>query len=252
MPGDTIRIIPVLTDNYAYVVSDGETALVIDPGEPRPVREFIRQSGLKLEAVLLSHHHGDHTGGAGTLARAFGSRITSPDSRRVAGTDHMARPDSCFRVGTIEVQVLGLPGHTSTHVGFFLPRLNAVFTGDTLLGAGCGRLFEGTAAEMMGSLARLVALGDQTRVYFGHEYTEENLRFALTVEPDNPAVHARLKTVEELRTRGDPSTPSTIAEEKRTNPFLRVTEPSIKTALDLADADEERVFTELRSRKDRF
>ncbi|MBD3316110.1 MAG: hydroxyacylglutathione hydrolase [Chitinivibrionales bacterium] len=248
----TVKTIPILSDNYAYVVSHGATALVIDPGEPRPIREYVRKQNLDLEAVLLTHHHGDHVGGAGTLQRAFGSLITSPDSQRIAGTDHMVRKDTTFRVGALEVRVLALPGHTSTHVGYYFPQLNALFTGDALFGAGCGRLFEGTAEQMLRSLRSATSSGDETLVYFGHEYTEENLLFALSIEPHNELVRARLETTRKLLACDEPTAPSTIAEEKQTNPFLRVSEPSIKAALGMHDDDDAAVFAELRRRKDRF
>jgi hydroxyacylglutathione hydrolase len=214
-----VLAVPCLRDNYAYLVIDRTAAAVVDPGEAGPVVEAIARAGVRLAAVWLTHHHWDHVGGVQALAAAHpGLKVIAHDSDlgRVAGATRGVRDGEVITLGDVRATIVHNPGHTLGAISYWIDAGDgAVFTGDTLFGAGCGRLFEGTASQMYASLTRLAALPPSTRVYFGHEYTASNLAFATHVEPDNQAITARAAA---LRT---PSTPSTIGDERATNPFVR-------------------------------
>lgn len=250
--------IPCLRDNYAYLVICETTgaAAVIDPSQAAPVREALAREGVTLAAIWLTHHHADHTGGVQPLVADTG-RVEviahEVDARRIAGCTRAVHDGDVVRVGDeIEARVIHNPGHTAGAVSYWLTAHAAVFTGDTLFLAGCGRLFEGTAAQMHASLARLAALPPATRVLCGHEYTAANLRFAARVEPTNAAVAAAMAAVE--RRGGTPSVPGTIEAERATNPFLRTGEPGVVDAArgraDLPADDPAAVFAALRRWKD--
>ena len=236
-------------DNYIYLFIQGEEAVVIDPSEARPVLEVLR--GRPLRCVFNTHEHGDHTGGNEELKEQTGCQIVGPH-RDIPAVDILAGsdpiPDDCIP----GLRVLAVPGHTPASVAYHVPFAGIVFTGDTLFAGGCGRLMGGSAATMYASLMRLAALLPQTLVYCGHEYTLENLRFAVTVEPGNDALQRRLKEVESLYDAGKTTMPSTIALEGETNPFLRVHSAEIRDRLDMAGASPVDVFAELRRRKDVF
>ena len=214
--------IPLLRDNYGYlVVSDAGGAAVIDPSEAEPVLARMENENVVPGAILNTHHHRDHTGGnPGLLARqkldVYGHKH---DRERIPGLTHAVDEGDEIRVGGLGARVFFIPGHTKGHVAYLFG--NALFCGDTLFTAGCGRLFEGTAEEMLASLDKLARLPADTLVYCGHEYTEKNLEFALTLEPDNPKLAERMKRTRAARAEGRSTVPSTIAEEKETNPFLR-------------------------------
>jgi hydroxyacylglutathione hydrolase len=248
-----ITPIPLLSDNYAWAVHDGKSAAIIDPGEARPVVRFLEKNNLVLSHVLITHHHADHCGGAAALKREFtGCVIIGPEDERLKNCDDPVQGGEDRDILGLPIKVIAAPGHTKTHVLFYIPALKALFTGDTLFSAGCGRLFEGSALEMFQSFAKCTALGDDTLIYCGHEYTEENLKFALTVEPSNAAITDRLSEVKELRRRGQPSVPSTLIMEKAFNPFLRVKDPAIRKKLGMESAEDVEVFARLREMKDRF
>ena len=254
--------IPQLADNYAYLVVDprsGEAA-VVDCAEAEPVLAEARGRGVRLVAVLATHHHFDHVGGNPALLaalpnlRIFGS---ADDAPRIPGITDPVRDGDSVAVGALRARVLLIPAHTSGHVAYYFANERAVFTGDTLFAGGCGRLFEGDAAQMMRSLAKLAALPDDTRVYCGHEYTEKNLRFAVTLEPGNRLLAEKLRGVETLRRQGLPTVPSTIADEKATNPFLRVDSQELAASVrrrvpDLPPGDPVVVFAAVRALKDEF
>ena len=254
--------VPQLSDNYAYLLIDGETgdAAVVDCAEAAPVLDEVRRRGVRLGAVLATHHHFDHVGGNPDLLRALpGLRVhgSADDAPRIPGITHRVRDGDPVEVGRLRARVILIPAHTSGHVAYYFPTERAVFTGDTLFAGGCGRLFEGDAAQMMGSLAKLAALPDDTRVYCGHEYTEKNLRFATTLEPGNRALRDKLAAVEELRRGGLPTVPSTIADEKATNPFLRTDSPELAASVrhrrpEVAANDRVALFAAVRQLKDRF
>lgn len=222
-----IHAVPAFSDNYIWVLEDGHHAVAVDPGDARPVQEFLERRGLALRAVLATHHHADHVGGLEELAQhwkcpTFGpAREVSQDlGQRLAEGDRIALPALGIGLETIDI-----PGHTAGHIA--LHGAGMVFCGDTLFACGCGRLFEGTPAQMVDSLGKLARLPAPTRVYCGHEYTLANIAFAEAVEPDNPALAARKAREGAKRARGEPTLPSTIGEELATNPFLRCREPQV-------------------------
>ena len=254
--------VPQLSDNYAYLVIDpaSRRAGIVDCAEAPAVLDEVARRGVQLVAVLATHHHFDHVGGNTDLLAAvpklsiYGS---AEDGPRIPGLTHPVRDGASVEIGDLRGRVILIPAHTSGHVAYYFPAEKAVFTGDTLFAGGCGRLFEGDAAQMMSSLARLAALPDDTRVYCGHEYTEKNLRFAAQLEPGNRKLAEKLAAVERLRRDGRPTVPSTIAEEKATNPFLRVDSSELAASVgarvaDLPAGDRTALFAAVRSLKDRF
>ncbi len=250
----TILQVPVLSDNYAYVVHDedrGATA-VIDPSEAKPVLAVLRQRGWTVTHVFNTHHHHDHVGGNLELARATGCAIVGSrvDAERIPGLGMPVGDGDTCSVGRMRFTMLHIPGHTRGHLALWLQETQAVFTGDTLFTLGCGRVFEGTPEQMWASLCRLRGLPESTRVYCGHEYTQKNAAFALTIEPRNEALRARADRTNALRAKGKPTIPSLIGEERRTNPFLRCDEASIQQSVGLDGADPVTVFAEIRRRKD--
>ena len=254
--------VPQLVDNYAYLLVDhgGRDAGVVDCAEAAPVLSEISRRGLRLVAVLATHHHFDHVGGNTDLLaalpdlRVYGS---AGDAPRIPGITHRLADGDPVEVGSLRGRAIMIPAHTSGHVAYHFPAERVVFTGDTLFAGGCGRLFEGDAAQMMSSLGRLSALPDDTRVYCGHEYTEKNLRFAAMLEPGNRALVDKLARVEALRREGRFTVPSTIGEEKATNPFLRTESPELAASVrarvaDLPPGEPVALFAAVRALKDRF
>jgi hydroxyacylglutathione hydrolase len=224
-----IDVIPVraFSDNYIWTIRDKTHAAVVDPGDAKPAIEYLEREGLELAAILNTHHHADHVGGNAELLRRWQVPVFGPRDPRI--------PEVTDRVGDgdrvrlphfgLEFDVLEIPGHTRTHIAFV--GAGMMFCGDTLFAAGCGRLFEGTPQQMYASLNRLAQAPDGTRVYCGHEYTLSNVRFARAAEPGNPAVAALEKRAADQRAKDLPTLPSDIAQEKATNPFLRVNEPEV-------------------------
>jgi hydroxyacylglutathione hydrolase len=251
-----IELVPCLSDNYAYLVRDPDEdfCAIVDPSEARPVKAALDARGWRLTHILNTHHHPDHTGGNAELKTAYGAKVVGPekDRARIPALDEGVIEGSAFALGSHRADVLEIPAHTRAHIAFAFEDDAAVFTGDTLFAMGCGRLFEGTPEMMWASLSKLMALADSMRVYCGHEYTLNNGRFALTLEPGNADLAARMREVETLRAAGSPTVPSTIGLEKRTNPFLRPKSPEIRRTLNMADASDVAVFGEMRARKDRF
>jgi hydroxyacylglutathione hydrolase len=254
--------IPQLADNYAYLLIDPATseAAVVDCAEAAPVLSEVERRRVRLGAVLATHHHFDHVGGNEDLLGRVGDlhiHGSAADADRIPGiTDRLSDGDS-VGFGEVGGRVILIPAHTSGHVAYYFPAESAVFTGDTLFAGGCGRLFEGDAAQMMASLAKLASLPDDTRVYCGHEYTEKNLRFAAMLEPNNRILAEKLARVEELRRAGRPTVPTTIAEEKATNPFLRTDSDELAASVrrrvpDLPPNDPVALFAAVRALKDRF
>jgi len=248
-----VALVPCLTDNYAYLVWDGSgLCAVVDPSEPEPVRRALAEHGLRLTHILNTHHHLDHCGGNIALKEEFGAQVVGPakDRDRIPAIDIGVSEDAPWHFGSRNVTILEIPAHTRGHIAFVFDGF--AFTGDTLFAMGCGRLFEGTPAMMWASLSKLTRLPDQTKIYCGHEYTLSNARFALTVEPNNADLQARMRDVETLRARNAPTIPSTLGLEKKTNPFLRPGSREIRATLGMKDADNVAVFEELRKRKDNF
>ncbi|MGE0825848.1 MAG: hydroxyacylglutathione hydrolase [Candidatus Binatia bacterium] len=219
--------IPVLADNYAYLLIDEATneAGVVDPSEAGPVAEAVRREGVKFTTIINTHHHWDHVGGNEELLKEFpGLKVYGHkrDHDRTPGITNLVDEGDTLQIGQLTGRFLFIPCHTSGHVALYFPTEKAVFTGDTLFVAGCGRLFEGTAADMHNNMVKLMSLPDDTRVYCGHEYTVKNLQFALSLEPSNTKVQAKLRWAQEMRAKSAPTIPSTVAEEKEINPFVRV------------------------------
>lgn len=254
--------VPQLTDNYAYLLIDpafGDAA-VVDCAEAAPVLAEARRRSVRLVAVLATHHHFDHVGGHRDLLeskrdlRIFGS---ADDAPRIPGITDRMRDGDTIRLAGLSGRVILIPAHTSGHVAYHFPSEPAVFTGDTLFVAGCGRLFEGDAAQMMRSLGKLASLPDETAVYCGHEYTEKNLRFAATLEPGNARLRDKLARVQEARRAGKPTVPSTIGDEKATNPFLRTASPELAASVrrlvpGIPEGDAVALFAAVRTLKDNF
>jgi hydroxyacylglutathione hydrolase len=247
-----IELVPCLSDNYAYLVRDEGFCAVVDPSEPAPVKAALARTGWTLTHILNTHHHFDHTGGNLPLKAEFGAQVVGPenDRDRIPGIDVGVGEAAAWGIGAHAVRILEIPAHTKGHIAYVFD--GAAFTGDTLFAMGCGRLFEGTPAMMWASLSKLMALPDATRIYCGHEYTLNNGRFALSVEPGNIDLQARMTDVEAARAQGAPTIPSTIGLEKRTNPFLRPGSKEIRHTLGMEDASDVEVFGELRRRKDSF
>lgn len=251
-----IEPVPCLRDNYAWLAFDRDenVCAVVDPSEAAPVKRALAAHGLQLTHILNTHHHPDHVGGNLELQGEFGAEIVGPgkDRARIPGIGTGVVEGDHYSLGSHSALVLEIPAHTRGHIAFWFKQDDAVFTGDTLFAMGCGRLFEGDPPTMWRSLSKLATLPDNTRVYCGHEYTEANGRFALTVEPSNTHLTTRMTEVRALRAEGRPTLPSNIGIEKKTNPFLRVNSHEIRNSLGLQDADDVEVFAETRRRKDGF
>jgi len=247
------------SDNYLWLIRaprDGRSAVVVDPGDARPVQAALDEQGLALRAILVTHHHPDHVGGVAELAARHGALVFGPARGRMPCVHRPLDDDdevSLAELG-LEFRVMAVPGHTLDHIAYY--GHGALFCGDTLFSAGCGRLFEGTAAQMLASLDRIASLPDQTRIFCAHEYTFANLRFAATVEPGNAEVLESLESVRVLRSRDAITLPSTLGRERRINPFLRCREPAVRAAAEAhAGAvlpDPADVFAAVRAWKDGF
>ena len=255
MPLELVTI-PCLQDNYAYLIHDatsGQTAL-IDVPEAAPILAALAACGWTLTSVLLTHHHSDHIQGVAEVVAATGARVLGAraDAHRLPPLSRALSEGDEVAVGAEVGRVLDVSGHTTGHLAFVFPASNLAFTADSLMAGGCGRLFEGTPATMWASLSKLAALPGETLICSGHEYTTSNLRFAATVEPENPALQARIARVAAARAKGEATVPSLLAEELATNPFLRAGLPQVKAAIGSAHTSDAEVFAEIRARKDKF
>lgn len=243
-------------DNYGVLVHDetsGETA-AIDAPDADAIRSRLAERGWTLDFIFTTHHHGDHVAGNRALKEAFGCTIIGPakEAAGIPGIDRTVAEGDVVKLGDHRFAVIETPGHTAGHIAFWCKEEAIAFVGDTLFSLGCGRLFEGTAETMWHSLSKLAQLPRETQVYCGHEYTEANARFALTIEPNNLDLEARAEEVSRLRAAGKMTLPTTIGQELATNPFLRADRRRLKTALGMKAASGEEVFAELRRRKDAF
>lgn len=255
MPIELVTI-PCLRDNYAFLLQNTDTCetVCIDVPEAGPVMAVLSAREWPLTHILLTHHHADHIEGVAKLQAYSGAKVigNAADAARLPPLDLEVTDGEVFEVLGTSVRVIDTPGHTVGHISFHMPEAGYAFTGDTLMAGGCGRLFEGTPAQMWDSLTRLAALPPETIIGSGHEYTQSNLRFALALEPDNAALISRIAAVDEARDRGEATVPSVLADELATNPFLRANLPSLKAAVGLSDAPDVDVFAEIRARKDKF
>jgi hydroxyacylglutathione hydrolase len=254
MPAQT-HVFLCLKDNFGVLVHDpvsGATA-AIDAPEAAPIEAALKATGWKLTDILVTHHHHDHTGGIEELKERYGCRVVAPNAEAdgVPDVDETVVENDIVKVGGLQARVLETPGHTAGHITYFFPEDKLCFAGDTLFSIGCGRVIEGNAEMMWDSLLKLRALPDDFRLYCGHEYTAANVKFALTVEPDNAALKARAEEVTRLRAAGKPTIPTLLGEEKQANVFLRADDPAVAAALRLKGASPAEVFGELRERKNK-
>ncbi len=251
-----IEVFSCRSDNFGVLLHDSETGVTIsiDAPEEAPIIDALNRRGWTLTHIFTTHHHMDHVEANLSLKEKFGCEIHGPYDEAVAipGLDKSAADGDEFELAGRRVQIIATPGHTAGHICYYLPDDALLFAADTLFAMGCGRLFERPAADMWHSFQKLMALPDETKVYFGHEYTLSNARFALTVDPDNAALQQRAREVEDLRSRGELTIPTTIGLEKQTNPYMRVADASIRAHLNLESATDAEVFAEIRTRKDNF
>lgn len=255
MPMDLI-VVPCLRDNFAFLIRDPATgaAACVDVPETAPVLAALQKAGWALTDILLTHHHDDHIQGVPDLVAATGARVTgaAADAHRLPALDTALHPGDSVTLGRETGTVFDVSGHTVGHIAFHFPGSGLAFTGDSLMAAGCGRLFEGTPAQMWTSLSRLAALPGETRICSGHDYLDGNLRFAAHLEPGNPALMSRIERLSEMRREGQLPMPSLLSEELATNPFLRAPLPTLRQAMGLADAADHEVFAAIRAAKDKF
>ena len=246
--------VPCLRDNYAFLVHNnatGDTALV-DAPEASPIAAELARRNWRLTDILLTHHHDDHVGGLATLrdgARVIGA---SADAHRLPALDLAVAEGDLLHICGQTTHVIDVPGHTVGHIAFHMPDAALAFTGDSLMALGCGRLFEGTPAQMWESLLKLRALPGETQICSGHEYTESNARFAASLDPDNSALKLRVRAIDAARAAGKPTVPSGLDEERDTNPFLRADDAGLKAHLGLQELPDEQVFAQIRANKDKF
>lgn len=243
-------------DNFGVILHDpltGETAS-IDAPDGTTITNRLTHTGWKLTHLLITHHHPDHVEGIPALAETYSPKVIGPaaEAAKISGLTQTVGDGDTFKFAGRTVEVISTPGHTAGHVCFYIPDEALLFAGDTLFALGCGRLFEGSPADMFGSLSRLGELPGETRVYCGHEYTQSNGRFALTVDPDNETLAKRMEDINDLRSKRLATLPTTIDFEKRTNPFMRTGDPAIRKVLGMETASDAEVFAELRRRKDNF
>ena len=250
-----IRLFPCLSDNFGYLIHDAATKATasIDAPEAGPIVKALEREGWTLTDILITHHHGDHVGGVAELKQKYGCRVVAPHdkSTQIANADLRVGNGDVVKVGNLLARVLETPGHTLDHISYVFDGDKALFAADTLFSIGCGRVFEGTYPMMWDSLLKLRALPDDFKLYCGHEYTASNVKFALTVDPDNAALTARAAEVTRLRGENKPTIPSLLGEEKRANIFLRADDPSVAVKLHMKGASAADVFGELRERKNK-
>jgi hydroxyacylglutathione hydrolase len=247
----TVSLVPS-ADNYIYLLEWAGGGAVVDPGSAAPVLRQIEQRGVRVNLILATHRHGDHVAGIPEVKRKTGARVVGPKGAGVPEVDREVSGGDRVDVGPVEAEVIETPGHTSTDITYYLAGAGIAFCGDTLFAGGCGRLFECGPDVMWSSLRKLRDLPGETQIFCGHEYTQDNLAFAATVDAGNPLLQDRIARVKDLLKRGEPTIPSTIEVERATNPFLRSDVDALRNAVGLADADPASVFAELRARKDRF
>lgn len=235
-----VTLIPVLSDNYAYILQSGSDVAVVDAGESAPVIAYLDDQGLSPSVIFNTHHHHDHIGGNRELKKKYGAKIIAPekDRHRIADIDEGVSEGHKLTFGDEEIEIMETPGHTTGHIVLWFPKSHILFSGDTLFAMGCGRTFEGTAEQLFNAFERFKQLPDDTKIYCGHEYTESNGKFCLSVDPDNQDLIERMQRVRKTRSQQKPTIPTTIELEKKTNAFMRA-----------KNADE---FAKLRILKDKF
>src|SRR5436309_13857412 len=251
-----IRLFPCLTDNFGYLIHNPATKATasIDAPEAGRIVKALEREGWRLTDILITHHHGDHVGGVAELKQKYGARVVGPHDKTttIANVDQRVGQGDVVKVGGLLARVLETPGHTLDHISYVFDVEKALFAADTLFSIGCGRVFEGNYPMMWDSLLKLRALPADFNLYCGHDYTASKIKFALTVEGDNPALKARAEQVTKLRAENKPTVPTLLGEEKKANVFLRADDPSVAAKLHMKGANAAEVFGELRERKNKF
>jgi hydroxyacylglutathione hydrolase len=250
-----VRLFPCLTDNFGYLVHDPQTGATasVDAPEAGPVIKALEREGWTLSDILATHHHHDHVGGVAELKRKYRCRVVAPHDKttRISDVDLRVGQGDVVKVGNLLARVLETPGHTLDHISYVFDNEKVLFAADTLFSIGCGRVFEGSYPMMWESLLKLRSLPDDFELYCGHEYTAANVKFALTIEPDNAALKARAEEVKRLRAENKPTVPTLLGEEKRANVFLRADEPSVAAGVRMKGRPAAEIFAELRERKNK-
>lgn len=251
-----VHLIKCLSDNYSYIIFNpiSKKAIIIDPAEANPLIDAITKLKLNLEYILITHHHQDHVDGNIELKNKFNCKIVgfADDANRIPGIDIIIKDKEIFNFEDEEIQLNFSPGHTSGHVFFYFKKNKLAFVGDVVFTLGCGRIFEGTAKDMYQSVKKIKSLPDEVKIFCGHEYTESNLKFCLTYDQDNGDLTKRAAKIKSLRSKGLPTVPTTILDEKQTNIFFRCNDKAISQKLGLEGHSEEKVFKKLRELKDNF
>ncbi|MBW4982681.1 hydroxyacylglutathione hydrolase [Mameliella sp. CS4] len=253
MPLDIVTV-PCLKDNYAYLVHGPDGVALIDAPEAGPIIEALEARGWSLGVIMITHHHHDHVDGVAQLREKYGCPVMGPKAEegKLPKLDMALEPGFSGGTGEGRCEVIAVPGHTLGHIAYYYPEGGAVFTADSLMALGCGRVFEGTPQMMWDSLEKLASLPPETVVYSGHEYTSANAAFALTIEPENETLISRKREIDAARAEGRPTAQVPLSVELETNPFLRATTDSVKSAVGLPGGTDAEVFAEVRARKDRF
>jgi hydroxyacylglutathione hydrolase len=250
-----VRLFPCLTDNFGYLVHDPQTGATasVDAPEAGSVIKALEREGWTLSDILITHHHHDHVGGVAELKRKYRCRVVAPHDKttRISDVDLRVGQGDVVKVGNLLARVLETPGHTLDHISYVFDNEKVLFAADTLFSIGCGRVFEGSYPMMWESLLKLRSLPDDFELYCGHEYTAANVKFALTIEPDNAALKARAEEVKRLRAENKPTVPTRLGEEKRANVFLRADEPSVAAGVRMKGRPAAEIFAELRERKNK-
>ncbi|GGB05664.1 hydroxyacylglutathione hydrolase [Allosediminivita pacifica] len=253
MPLEIVTV-PCRSDNYAYLIHGDAGTYLVDAPEAEPIIAALEGRDWGLDAILITHHHADHVDGLSELREKYSPRVMGPrkeEAKLPPLTDPLEEGDH-DGTGNMEFEVIEVPGHTLGHIAFHFPKAKAAFTADSLMALGCGRVFEGTPEMMWESLSKLAALPPETVIYSGHEYTQANARFALTIEPENEELKSRAEAIAQARAEDRPTAQVPLSEELSTNPFLRASDPALKRAVGMQDATDSQVFAEVRTRKDRF